>query len=77
MIIEVLLPKIGFSVDEGVVAEWLVPNGGTVKEGDPIYSLESDKSTNEIEAPASGVLTILVEAGGEPLPVGSILGTIE
>jgi pyruvate/2-oxoglutarate dehydrogenase complex dihydrolipoamide acyltransferase (E2) component len=77
MIIEVLLPKIGFSVDEGVVAEWLVPNGATVKEGDPIYSLESDKSTNEIEAPASGVLTILVEAGGEPLPVGSILGTIE
>lgn len=76
MAVEILLPKLGFSMEEGTVAEWLVANGATVSEGDPIFSLESDKSTNEVEAPASGVLTILVEAGGDPLPVGSVLGTI-
>lgn len=76
MAVEVLLPKIGFSMDEGVVAEWLVADGATVEEGQPLLSLESDKSTNEVEAPASGVLKIIVQAGGDPQQVGTVLATI-
>jgi pyruvate/2-oxoglutarate dehydrogenase complex dihydrolipoamide acyltransferase (E2) component len=76
MAVEILLPKIGFSMNEGQVAEWLAKDGDEVKEGQPIYSLEADKSTNEIEAPASGKLRI-VAAVGETLEVGTVLGYIE
>lgn len=76
MATEILLPKLGFSMNEGQIAEWLVADGATVKEGDPLFSLEADKSTNEVEAPASGTLRIIAQPG-EMLPVGSILGHIE
>ncbi len=76
MAVEILLPKIGFSMNEGQVAEWLAKDGEEVKEGQPIYSLEADKSTNEIEAPASGKLRI-VAAIGETLEVGTVLGYID
>jgi pyruvate/2-oxoglutarate dehydrogenase complex dihydrolipoamide acyltransferase (E2) component len=75
MATEILLPQIGFSMTEGEVAEWLAADGDTVTEGQPLYSLEADKSTNEIEAPASGTLRILKEAG-ETYDVGTVLGTI-
>ncbi|MDE2596120.1 MAG: biotin/lipoyl-binding protein [Sphingomonadales bacterium] len=77
MAVEILLPKIGFSMNEGTVAEWLVADGGSVAEGQPLFSLESDKSTNEVEAPGSGTLRIVVAAGGDPVEVGTVLGYIE
>lgn len=76
MSIEVLLPKLGFSMNEGVVAEWLVADGAQAVEGQPLFSLESDKSTNEVDAPASGTLRIAVQAGGDPVEVGTVLATI-
>jgi pyruvate/2-oxoglutarate dehydrogenase complex dihydrolipoamide acyltransferase (E2) component len=71
----VLLPKLGFSVDEGTIAQWLVADGASVTEGQPLYSLESDKSVQEIEAPCSGVLRILEAAGGT-FKVGTLIGEI-
>ena len=76
MATQILLPKLGFSMTEAQIAEWLVADGGQVKEGEPLYLLEADKSTNEVEAPASGILHILAEAG-EIYEVGTVLGTIE
>jgi pyruvate/2-oxoglutarate dehydrogenase complex dihydrolipoamide acyltransferase (E2) component len=76
MTVEVLLPKIGFSMQEGQVAEWLVADGGTVTEGEPLFSLEADKSTNEVEAPASGTLRIVASVG-ETYEVGTVLGYID
>lgn len=76
MATDIILPKIGFSMNEGQISEWLVADGGTVKEGDPLFLLEADKSANEVEAPASGTLKIIIEAG-EMHPVGTVLGTIE
>ncbi len=76
MATEILLPKIGFSMTEGEIAEWLFADGDQVNEGDPLFLLEADKSANEVEAPASGILHILVPAG-ETYEVGTILGTIE
>jgi pyruvate/2-oxoglutarate dehydrogenase complex dihydrolipoamide acyltransferase (E2) component len=74
---EILLPKIGFSMNEGVLTRWLVDDGATVTEGQPLYELESDKSLQEVEAPASGRLKIIVDATGETYPVGTVLGEIE
>ena len=76
MALEILLPKLGFSMTEGKVAEWLIDDGGDVSEGQPLYSLEADKSTNEVEAPASGKLKIVAQPG-ETMEVGSVLGYIE
>jgi pyruvate/2-oxoglutarate dehydrogenase complex dihydrolipoamide acyltransferase (E2) component len=75
MATEILLPKLGFSMNEGVLAEWLVADGGEVKEGDPLFALESEKSTQEIEAPVSGTLRIIKQPG-ESYEVGTILGEI-
>ena len=76
MATEVLLPKIGFSMNEGEVAEWLAADGDTVSAGQPLFTLEADKSTNEVEAPASGTLRILKPAG-ETYTVGTVIGMIE
>ena len=76
MAVEILLPKIGFSMNEGQVAEWLAKDGEEIKEGQPLYSLEADKSTNEVEAPASGTLRIVAQLG-ETYEVGTVLGYIE
>lgn len=76
MAVEVLLPKIGFSMNEGVLAEWLVADGGQAVEGEPLYALESEKSTQEVESPASGTLKIVAQIG-ETYEVGALLATIE
>jgi pyruvate/2-oxoglutarate dehydrogenase complex dihydrolipoamide acyltransferase (E2) component len=73
---DVLFPKIGFSMNEGTLSEWLVADGATVREGQPIYSLESDKSVQEVEAPASGTLTI-IGAPGEVYLVGAVIARID
>jgi pyruvate/2-oxoglutarate dehydrogenase complex dihydrolipoamide acyltransferase (E2) component len=75
MATEILLPKLGFSMNEGQIAEWLAKDGDEVTEGQPLYLLEADKSTNEVESPASGMLSIEAEAG-ETYEVGTIIGYI-
>lgn len=76
MATEILLPKLGFSMNEGNLSEWLVKDGAQVKEGAPLYSLESEKSVQEVEAPASGTLKILKQAG-EVYEVGTLIGVLE
>ncbi len=76
MAVEILLPRIGFSMQEGQVAEWLAKDGDQVTQGQPLFALEADKSTNEVEAPATGTLRI-VAATGETYEVGTVLGYIE
>lgn len=76
MATEVLIPKLGFSMNEGEVKEWLVEDGADIKEGQPLYLLEAEKSANEIEAPASGKLKIL-KPTGETYEVGTVIAVIE
>ena len=75
MATDVLLPKIGFSMNEGQLTEWFAKDGDSVTEGQPLFTLESDKSVTEIEAPATGVLSIKAEIG-ETYEVGTVLATI-
>jgi pyruvate/2-oxoglutarate dehydrogenase complex dihydrolipoamide acyltransferase (E2) component len=76
MATEILLPKIGFAMNEGELKEWLIEDGQPVTAGDLLFVLEADKSANEVEAPASGTLKILQPAG-EVYEVGTVLGLIE
>jgi pyruvate/2-oxoglutarate dehydrogenase complex dihydrolipoamide acyltransferase (E2) component len=72
---QVLLPKLGFSMNEGTLTEWLLADGATVTEGEALYALESDKSVQEVESPASGTLRIVAQVG-EVYPVGTVLAEI-
>lgn len=74
---QVVMPKLGMIMEKAVLVEWFSQDGSMIKKGEPLFSLESEKSTIEIEAPASGKLQILVPAGDEvPVmtPVANILG---
>lgn len=75
MAFQVTIPKIGFSMNEGILGEWLIEDGSQVTEGDPLFSLESDKSTNEVESPATGTLKIIGEVG-ETYEVGAVIAEI-
>ena len=72
---QVVLPQLGFSMTEGTLVEWLVKDG-QVAAGAPLFSLETDKSVQDIESPASGTISLL-KAAGELYPVGEVLAVIE
>ena len=72
---QVVMPKLGLTMTEATLIEWLKADGDPVKKGEPLFVLESEKSTLEIEAPASGTLQILVPAG-ETVPVQRLIATL-
>lgn len=75
MSVEVRIPQIGFSMQEGTLVEWLVPDGGKVESGAALYTLELDKSVQEVSAPASG--TLKIHAGtGQVYAVGALIAEI-
>lgn len=73
---EVRIPKLGMSMTEGVLVEWLVDDGAIVEEGAPIYTLETDKANQEVESPASGKLRIIAKVG-ETYAVGELVAHID
>ncbi|HVW42848.1 MAG TPA: lipoyl domain-containing protein [Amycolatopsis sp.] len=73
---ELRIPQLGVTMTEGSIAEWLVEDGAAVQEGQAIYTLATDKTETEIEAPATGTLKI-VGVVEETYPVGTVVGTIE
>lgn len=75
MTVKVVLPKLGMAMSEGVLTEWLVKDGDSVQEGDEILTIENDKSVQEIESPATGVIKLLGEEG-ETYPVDTVLAEI-
>ncbi len=76
MITEVLLPRIGFSMNEGELVEWLVADREQVVAGQPFHALESEKSTQGVESPATGILCVPAQVG-ETYAVGAVLAVIE
>ena len=70
------IPKLGVSMTEGTLVEWLVSDGQSVQAGDVIYRIETDKGENEIEAPVAGTVR-LSGVEGETYEVGTQIGSIE
>ena len=73
---EIRIPKLGMSATEVTLAEWMFGDGEQVNKGDIIYTAETDKTTVEIEAQASGVIRPTGEEGVR-YKVGDLIGTIE
>jgi pyruvate dehydrogenase E2 component (dihydrolipoamide acetyltransferase) len=57
------MPKIGMEMTEAILARWLVADGDLVAKGQPLYELETDKVTNEIEAPVPGRVRFIADVG--------------
>jgi 2-oxoglutarate dehydrogenase E2 component (dihydrolipoamide succinyltransferase) len=77
MAVEIKVPELGESVVEATVARWLVKAGDTVKAGDAVVALETDKVDLEVPATTGGVLATIVAKEGQDVQIGDVLGTIE
>ena len=76
MSVPINIPKLGVSMSEGTLVEWLVQDGEQVTEGQVLYRIETDKVENDVESPVAGVVRISgVE--GETYDVGDPIGEIE
>src|SRR5881398_3660649 len=72
---EVKLPRLGQGMESGTIVKWLKSEGEPVEKGEPLYELDTDKVTQEVEAEASGVLLRIAVPEGE-VEVGRTIGFI-
>jgi 2-oxoglutarate dehydrogenase E2 component (dihydrolipoamide succinyltransferase) len=76
MSVDIKVPSVGESVTEAVLAEWFKKDGDSVKKGDALFVLETDKVTLEVEAEADGILKIQVQEG-DTVKIGAVVGSID
>ena len=76
MAVEIRIPKLGMSATEMTLLEWMFADGDRVEKGDVIYTVETDKTTTEVEAQDAGVIRTL-GTEGEVYQVGDLIGAIE
>src|SRR5262245_14464640 len=75
MATEVKLPRLGQGMESGTIVRWLKTEGDSVSKGEPLYELDTDKVTQEVEAESDGVLLKIMIADGE-VDVGTTVGII-
>ncbi len=75
--VQIQMPEMGESVTEGIVLEWHVAEGDFVSEGDTVVEVSTDKVDAEVPAPADGVITKLIAAVDDEVPVGAPLAEME
>lgn len=76
MLVDVVLPNLGFGMEEGQLLAWLKAPGDAVRKGDALAEIEGDKTTVELEALADGVLEEQLVPPGHIVPVGTVLARI-
>ncbi|HKC77647.1 MAG TPA: biotin/lipoyl-containing protein, partial [Gaiellaceae bacterium] len=75
MATEVILPRLGQGMESGTIVRWLKSEGEPVAKGEPLFELDTDKVTQEVEAEANGVLLKIAVSEGE-VPVGQTVAFI-
>ena len=73
---EIKIPKFGLTMEKGHIERWLKKEGEPVKKGDSLLEISSDKISNEVTSPVSGILLKIMGLEGEEYPVGHIIGII-
>src|SRR3954469_121399 len=72
---EVILPRLGQGMESGTIVRWLKSEGEPVQKGEPLFELDTDKVTQEVEAEAAGILLKIAVSEGE-VPVGQTVAFI-
>ena len=73
---EVTLPRLGQGMETGTIVRWLKAEGDRVEKGEPLYELDTEKVTQEVEADASGILLRILAGEGDEIPVGKAVAVI-
>ncbi|WP_455364550.1 dihydrolipoamide acetyltransferase family protein [[Eubacterium] cellulosolvens] len=76
MVSEIVMPKLGLTMKEGVIVEWLKKEGESVEKGEPLFVIETEKVQTTIESSASGILKKIVEPVGAVIPVAGVIAYI-
>ena len=76
MAVEVILPKVDMDMSTGVISQWHVKDGDTVKKGQPIFDIETDKAAMEIEAPGDGTIKLADLGGAKDIAIGTVVAVI-
>ena len=76
MATEVILPKVDMDMSTGTIAVWHVKDGDTVKKGQPLFDIETDKAAMEIESPAEGVIRIGNAPVKAVVPIGTVVAMV-
>ena len=76
MAVDIKVPSVGESIAEGSIARWIKKEGDFVRQDEPIFELETEKASQEVPAPASGVLHVRAKEG-DRVAIGSIVGQID
>lgn len=76
MAVQILMPKLGLTMETGTITQWLKAEGENVVEGEGIVEIETDKISNTVEAIASGVLIKILVKDGEEAGVLAPIGVI-
>ncbi len=71
------MPKMGESITEGTIINWLISEGDSFEEGDIILEVATDKVDNEVPAPASGTLVKTMFQAKDVVPVGEVMAILE
>ena len=74
--LEFRLPKLGMSVLEGTISEWLVEEGAEVEEGQPLLVAEMDKAEIHLPSPIAGRIVRIAASAGATVEVGTLLAVI-
>src|SRR6188472_24176 len=73
---DVLMPQLGETVAEGKITQWFKSAGDTIKPGDNLFEIETDKVSMEVPSTSAGVLAEIRVAAGEVAPVGAVVAVI-
>ena len=73
---EVILPRVDMDMTEGSITAWYAREGDSVKEGEPLFDIETSKATMEVESPASGIVRKVSASVGDTVPVGTVIAWI-
>ncbi len=76
MATEVIMPKLGLTMTEGKVIDWKKKEGEIIKNGEPLFTVETDKVAIDVESPASGTLLKILIPTGELVPITEVIAYI-
>ncbi|MHA1753651.1 MAG: biotin/lipoyl-containing protein, partial [Candidatus Helarchaeota archaeon] len=76
MITKLVLPKLGWTMEEGKIIKWLKQEGSEIKKREPILMIETDKVSLEIESPIDGFLRKIIIQENQTVPVGTVIAIL-
>jgi pyruvate dehydrogenase E2 component (dihydrolipoamide acetyltransferase) len=74
---EIILPKLGMAMTEGMISEWEKKVGESVKKGEVLFTMESDKALIDVKAECNGILKEILVKNNETVKAGTVVGIIE